>query len=108
MKDLMGAFADLTTFTRKRRSLEMTFDAAASEGQDPDPDIEAICRRVMCFRRNATKTNETGSLTRSNLQDYCAMGARGAEGEQGSLEDKELGGIPTSRKKDGAKKAVHN
>ena len=30
LKELMGAFADLTTFTTSRRSLEMTFDVAAS------------------------------------------------------------------------------
>ena len=58
LKDLMGALADLTTFTTSRRSLEMTFDVAASEGQDPDPEIESVCRRVMCFRRNATKKME--------------------------------------------------
>ena len=91
--------ADLTAYTTSRRSLEMTFDVAASEGQDPDPDIESVCRRVMCFRRNATKVNETGRLTMENLNLYCEAGARGTVGEEGDLEDKEIGGMPTARKR---------
>ena len=99
MKELMSSMADLTTYTTARRSIELAFDVAANEDKDPDPDVEASCRRVMAFRRHATKENETGKLCRMNMQDYCDMRAKGISGEQGLLEDKVLGGQPTSKRR---------
>ena len=97
MKDMMGAMADVTTYTTSRRSLELAFAVAASEGWDPDPDVEAGCRRFTAFRRHATKDNETGRFARMNLEDYCNAKAKGTEGEDTPLDQKTLGGIPTSR-----------
>ena len=75
MKEMMGAMADVTTFTTARRSLELTLAMAACEGKDPDPDVEAGCRRFAAFRQHATKNNETGRLARMNLRDYCEVKA---------------------------------
>ena len=35
----------------------------------------------------------------ANLKDYCEVGAIGTEGEGGDLKDKEIRGMPTSRKR---------
>ena len=97
MLELMGVMADVTTFTTTRRSLELTFAIAASERCDPDPDLEATCRRIIAFRRHATKANETGRLARRNLEDYCNAKAKGTNQEGEALQKKTLGGTPPSK-----------
>ena len=72
---------------------------AASEGCDPDPDIEASCRRIMAFRRHATKKNELGKMIMQNLADYCEANAKGSEGEETPLDEKVLAGMPKTRRR---------
>ena len=63
MRSFRSAVASCLTYVTKRRSVDLTF-ATATRGNDVDPDVTVVCRRVTALRRAL-------AIEEDNEKDNC-------------------------------------
>ena len=91
MRTLRSSIVNVLTFTTSKRSSDLVF-AAASKGDDTDPDIEVVARRVTALRRSMVKNKEVEKMSDEIMNKYGEQEELGIYKSQEELKFKTLAG----------------
>ena len=107
MQASRAATANCMTYSSMRRSTDLTF-AMCSRGNDVDPDMEVVRRRILCFRRAMILHEGAEQMIQDIFNKYKDDGhpAIGEGSDDKNLSSTVLAGEPTSKTRGDVKKSM--